>query len=153
MRRFGLFWSGLPLASKLQFLVLGLVLGSVFVNRDLNRQWFGLPLWKITVPMIMGTFVLGRILLPVMLWHPERTQRILYWLGMVVFCVGLYSTTQRWGRLMITHVGLTTAMWLDASCWFWFISEIQMRVVAMLAAESLGADEEGSESVEGGTGR
>lgn len=153
MRRLGLFWSGLPLASKLQFLVLGLILGSVFVNRDLQRQWFGLPLWKITVPLILGTFVLGRILLPVMLWHPERTQRVLYWLGMTVFCIGLYSATQRWGRLMLTHVGLTTAMWLDASCWFWFISEIQARVVAMLATQGQGLDDENSEVVEEETGR
>ncbi len=36
MRRLGFVWSGLPLASKLQFLILGLILGSVFVKRNLN---------------------------------------------------------------------------------------------------------------------
>lgn len=131
MRRFGYFWTGLPLASKLQFVAMGLILGSVFVERDLKLRWFGLPLWQITIPLILGTFLLGRMLLPLMLWRPIPAQRFLYWLGITVFLVGLLSMTQRWGRMMIVHVGLTTAMWLDASCWFWFVSEIQKRTQAM----------------------
>ncbi|MBS0201325.1 MAG: hypothetical protein JSS49_00390 [Planctomycetes bacterium] len=133
MRRLGYFLSGLPLGAKLQFLALGMILGLVFINRDLNprMQWFGLPLWQITVPLILGVFVLGRLLLPLMMWQPKRAQGLLRWLGMLVLGIGLLSMFQWWGRLLIVHVGLTTAMWLDASCWFWFISEIQKRTVAM----------------------
>ena len=133
MQRLGYFVSGLPLASKLQFLALGLILGLVFWNRELNpaMQWFGLPLWQITVPLMLAAFVFGRILLPLMLWKPERAQRLLGWFGMLVMGVGFLSMYQWWGRLMIVHVGLTTALWLDASCWFWFISENQKRLVAM----------------------
>lgn len=131
MRRLGYFWSGLPLSSKLQYLALGLILGTLFVRRDLNpaNRFLGLPLWKITVPLILGTFVLGRLLLPVMLLHPVRAQRVLYLFGMMLFAVGLFIATRK--LVMITHLGMTCAMWLDASCWFWFISEIQLRVAAM----------------------
>jgi len=138
MRRFGYFWSGLPLGSKLQFVALGLILGSVFWNRDLNpaRRWFGRPLWQVTVPLILLMFVLGRLLLPLMLRSPLRTQRALYRFGMLVFVLGIYASTQRWGRLMITHVSLSLAMWLDVSCWFWFISEIQIRAAELLSRQS-----------------
>lgn len=131
MRRLGYFWSGLPLSSKLQYLALGLILGTLFARRDLNpaNRFLGLPLWQITVPLILGTFVLGRMLLPVMLLHPVRTQRVLYLFGITLFAVGLIIATRR--LVMITHLGMTCAMWLDASCWFWFISEIQLRVAAM----------------------
>ena len=131
MRRLGYFWSGLPLSSKLQYLALGLILGTLFARRDLNpaNRFLGLPLWQITVPLILGTFVLGRLLLPVMLLHPVRTQRVLYLFGITLFAVGLFIATRR--LVMITHLGMTCAMWLDASCWFWFISEIQLRVAAM----------------------
>lgn len=135
MQRLRYFWTGLPLASKLQFIALGLILGSVFVNRDLALRWFGLPLWQITTPLILVTIVLGRLLLPWMLRHPQQAQSILSWSGMIVFSLGLVGTMQWWGRLLITHVFLTTAMWLNASCWFWLISEIQRRNALLAEAE------------------
>ena len=147
MRRLGCFWSGLPLASKLQYLLLGLMLGSVFVRRDLNpaNRFLGLPLWQITVPLILGMFVLGRMLLPVMLLHPVRTQRVLYLFGISLFAAGLFLATRR--LVMITHLGMTCALWLDAGCWFWFISEIQLRVAAMKSRQPAPvARERGSES-------
>ena len=149
MRRLGYFWSGLPLSSKLQYLALGLILGTLFARRDLNpaNRFLGLPLWQITVPLILGTFVLGRMLLPVMLLHPVRTRRVLYLFGITLFAVGLIIATRR--LVMITHLGMTCAMWLDASCWFWFISEIQLRVAAMKdRPPALVAQEPGPESTE-----
>ena len=131
MQRLRYFWTGLPLASKLQFIALGLILGAVFVKRDLELRWFGLPLWQITTPLILVTIVLGRLLLPWMLRRPRQAQWILSWSGRIVFVLGLVGTMQWWGRLLITHVFLTTAMWLNASCWFWFSSEIQRRIEAL----------------------
>lgn len=139
MQRLWLFWRGLSLGSKLQYVALGLILATVFVMRDMNprMRWFGLPLWQITLPLILLTFVLGRMLLPLMLWHPTRTQSILSVFGWVIFGLGIVAASQRWGRrLMIVQVGLTTAMWLDASCSFWFVSEIQWRALALVAAQS-----------------
>jgi hypothetical protein len=133
MRRLRDFWAGLSLGSKLQFIFLGLILGSVFVAKDMNprNHVLGVPLWQVTASLILGTFVLGRILLPIMLWHPKRTQWLLFWFGMLVFIVGLIVATLPLRRLLITHLTLTSAMWLDVSCWFWFISEIQRRVKAL----------------------
>ena len=133
MRRLGYFWRGLPLGSKLQFLAMALILGSVFVTQDLRPRprVFGLLLWQVTAPLIISAFVLGRLLLPLMLRHPERAQRILSWFGMTVFLVSLLSINQRWGRIVLTHLGLTFGMWLDVSCWFWFISEIQQRAAKL----------------------
>lgn len=135
MRRLGYFWSGLPLTSKLQFLVMGIILGTLFATKDLNpkNHVLGVPLWKITASMIFGTFVLGRILLPVMLWHPTRTQRVLSLCGIMVFGVGLLIATLPLRRLLITHLSITLALWLDVSCWFWFISEIQWRASRLMA--------------------
>jgi hypothetical protein len=167
MRRLGYFWSGLPLFSKLQYLLLGLVMGTLFVRRDLHpgNQFLGLPLWQITVPLIVATFILGRLLLPVMLLHPVRTQRVLYLFGISLFAAGLYFATRR--LVMITHLGTTCALWLDVSCWFWFISEIQLRAAAMrnrkpgTVARSAGSEfddeegvgEDGEDGKEEGLGR
>lgn len=152
MRRLGDFWAGLSLGSKLQFLVLGLVLGSVFVAKDLNprNHVLGVPLWQVTVPLILGMFVLGRLLLPIMLSHPKRTQWLLFWFGMLVFIVGLIVATLPLRRLLITHLTLTSAMWLDVSCWFWFISEIQRRVSA-LSAQSAASGSSSREPAEADT--
>lgn len=140
IRRLWMFWSGLSLGSKLQYIALGLILGAVFTYRDLNprMRWFGLPLWQITLPLILLTIVMGRLLLPLMLKHPTRTQRFLALFGWLVFGLGILISTQKWGRrLMLVQVGFTTLMWLDLSCWFWFLSEIQLRAAAMLAAQPL----------------
>lgn len=127
MRRIYYFWSGLPLGSKLQFAAMGILLGWIFISIDLKNHLLGIPLWQVTGSLILGTFVTGRLLMPLMVRYPTQAQRALWWFGMLVFCLGLYSSTQAWRRVMIVHLGLTMAMWLDASCWFWFISEVQRR--------------------------
>jgi len=145
MQRLRYFWTGLPLASKLQFVALGLILGAAFVHRDLVLRWFGLPLWQITVPLILMTIVLGRLLLPWMLRNHRRAQWMLSWSGTIVFGLGLLGTMQWWGRLLITHVFLTTAMWLNASCWFWFISELQRQSALItdgVLSDSASADDD-----------
>ena len=124
------FWSGLSLAARLQYIALVLFLGTMFVIRDLDprMRWFGLPLWQITGPLILLMLALGRILLPLMLRSPQRTQRFLSFFGLAVFVLGVVSANQRWGRLLIVYLTLTLALWLDVSCSFWFISEIQRRL-------------------------
>lgn len=133
MRRLVYFWKGLPPASKLQFLAMVLVLGSIFVTKDMHprRRAFGVPLWQVTAPLIVGTFVLARLLLPLMLLSPLRAQRVFSWFGMSIFFVSILSMNQRWGRMLITHLGITIAMWLDVWCWFWFVSEIQWRAALL----------------------
>lgn len=139
MSRIALFWGGLPLGSKLQHVALALILGSVFVTRDLNPRfrWFGLPLWQITAPLILLTIVIGWILLPLMMRNLRRTQRILSALGCFVLILGILLATQRWAlRLMIVQVSMTTLLWLDLSCSFWFISELQLLAMAFRAAQA-----------------
>lgn len=152
MRRFYYFWSGLPLASKLQFVAMGIILGWIFVSIDLKNHLLGIPLWQVTGSLILGTFVVGRLLTPLMMRYPTQAQRALWWFGMLVFCLGLYSSTQAWRRVMIVHLGLTTAMWLDASCWFWFISESQKRATEP-AGPASPANEYGSQFHDEGSGR
>jgi hypothetical protein len=127
MRRLRDFWSGLPILSKLQYVFLAFVLGSLFYYRDLNpkNQFLGQPLWHVTLPLILGTIVLGRLLLPIMRWRPKATMRVLYTFGLAVFLAGLYCAMQGLNRSLLFHFGFTLALWLDASCWFWFISETQ----------------------------
>jgi hypothetical protein len=127
MRRIYYFVSGLPLGSKLQFAAMGMILAWIFISIDLKNHLLGIPLWQVTGSLILGTFVIGRLLMPLMVRYPTQAQRALWWFGMLVFCLGLYSSTLAWRRVMIVHLGLTMAMWLDASCWFWFISEVQRR--------------------------
>ncbi len=130
MRRLGYFWKGLPFTSKLQYLAMLLVLGSIFVRIDLHpgRQAFGVPLWQVTGSLICATFILARLLLPLMMARPILSQRILSWFGMSIFLISLLSMNQRWGRMLITHLGITVGMWLDVWCSFWFTSEIQRRI-------------------------
>jgi hypothetical protein len=134
MRRVLLFWNGLPTTSKLQFFALGLVLGYAFVANDLNpaNRFFGRSLWQFTVPIIFGAFVLARLLLPVMMRFPVRAQQVLNGFGLVVFGVWMFSANQWWGRLILTYFGIIGGMWLDASCWFWFVSEMKQREAILL---------------------
>lgn len=128
MWRLVYFWKGLSLSAKLQYLGMGLLLGWTFVRIDLNNRFMGLPMWQVTVSMIVWTFLLGRLLLPLLMLNPVRSQRMLSWFGMLIFLLGLYIATQPWRGKKIVHLVLTQALWLDVSCWFWLISEIQMRL-------------------------
>jgi len=134
MRRVLLFWTGLPTSSKLQFAALGLILGYAFVSNDLNpaNKFLGRSLWQFTVPMILGAIILGRMLLPAMLRYPERAQQVLNGFGLLVFGVWIVSANQWWGRLIVTYFGIIGGMWFDASCWFWFVSEMKHREAVLL---------------------
>ncbi len=143
MRRPYWFWSSLPLAAKLQYFGLALILGYNFVAIDLRagNLWFGAPIWMITVPVMAIMILLGRLLLPLMMAHPARAQQFLQAFGLTVFGVWLLSQGQRWGRLHLTYVSLIGGLWLEAACSFWFISEvgrrhelIQAQMSEMLAA-------------------
>ncbi|MFO1044757.1 MAG: hypothetical protein U0941_23540 [Planctomycetaceae bacterium] len=133
MRRLGYFWKGLPFTSKLQYLAMLLVLGSIFVQIDMHpaRRAFGLPLWKVTGSLICASFVLARLLLPLMMARPILSQRILSWFGMSIFLFSLISMNQRWGRMLVMHLTITVGMWLDVWCSFWFTSEIQRKIAAL----------------------
>ena len=147
MRRLGYFWKGLPFTSKLQYLAMLLVLGSIFVQIDLHpgRKAFGLPLWQVSGSLICATFILARLLLPLMMARPILSQRILSWFGMSIFLISLLSMNQRWGRMLITHLGITVGMWLDVWCSFWFTSEIQRRI-AMLQDGLGSADDDADDN-------
>jgi hypothetical protein len=131
MRRLRYFWSGLPSTSKLQFFVLALILGSAFISNDLNPKFkaFGFKLWQVTVPMICGTILMGRLLMPVMMWNPSRAERMLSGFGLLVFALWIYSSIQK-AQVVGIYLSAIGALWLDASCWFWFISEIRLRDAA-----------------------
>lgn len=135
MNRIRDFWSGLTLAQRLQCLVMGLILGTLFVFNDLNprNRILEIPLWQVTVPVILSAILLGRLLLPVMLWAPSRTQQLLSISGFMIFGLSLYAGMQGFGRIILVHLCYTLAMWLDVSCWFWFSSEIQRLAARMLA--------------------
>jgi len=151
MRQVGYFWTALPFASKLQYLAFGLVLGALFYQRDLNpaNRAFGQPLWHVTGVVIVLMILLGRLLLPVMLAVPDRTRWVLSGLGLGLFAMSLYLATRR--LILLTHLAMTAALWLDASCWFWFISESQRRA-ALLAAHALDNDSDLDDSDSGDAG-
>ncbi len=151
MRRPYLFWSGLPLASKLQFFAVGLILGYwLWID-------FQFGLLKLALPIAFAMLAVSRLLLPLMMAHPERAQQVLNGFGLATFAVWLIGRDQMWGRLIVTHLGLTAAMWLDLGCWFWFVSEIKLREERLLrqltelrlsSTESLDEDFEGNAHVE-----
>lgn len=109
----------------MQQAVLALVLGYNFAAIDLNpvNRLFGAPLWMTTVPIILAMIVLGRLLLPLMMAHPGRSQQILHGLGLVIFGAWLFGRGQWWGALVITYLALIGGLWLEAACSFWFVSE------------------------------
>lgn len=144
MWRLVYFWKGHSLSAKLQYLAMGLLLGWTFVRIDLNNRFMGLPMWQVTVSMIVATFVLGRVLLPLLMLNPQRSQRLLSWFGMLIFLMGLYIATQPWRGKKVVHLALTEALWLDVSCWFWLISEIQMRLTRPVLA-SAGSDDDNND--------
>ena len=146
MQRLRYFWSALPLWSKLQYLVLAAFLAYTFVSIDLNprKQAFGLKLWQVTLPMICGTILLGRLLLPVMMWNPRRAEQALTGFGLLIFALWVFKRALNL-RLVITYLGLMGGLWLDASCWFWFLSEVRRReaeLMDQLAGQTAEASEE-----------
>jgi len=129
MGRFRAFWSGLSWFSRLQYLILAAILALVFWLKDLNPKntLLGRPLWQFTVVLILFTIGVSRLLLPMMIWRPQWTSRILSTFGLGLFVAGYYGATQWWGRTLLAHFGFTMGLWLDAGCWFWFISELRGR--------------------------
>jgi hypothetical protein len=138
MRRLYWFWSSLPLAAKLQYFALVLILGYNFVAIDLRpaNKLFGAPIWMTTVPLMMTMIVVGRLLLPWMMAHPVRAQQLLHGFGLTVFGVWLFSQGQWWGRAILTYLSLMAGLWLEAACSFWFVSEAGRRQELMLAQMS-----------------
>ena len=136
MRRVIWFLRALPLGAKLQQAVLLLILAYNFTMIDLNpaNRLFGSPLWMTTVPIIVAMIVLARLLLPVMMAHPQRTQQFLQALGLIVFGAWLLGKNQWWGQMVVTYLGLIGGLWLEAAASFWFVSEIQRRQELALAA-------------------
>lgn len=121
LKRAWLFWSGLPLASKLMFTAVFLLLG-YWISVDIQFN-----LWPVTLPLIGGAILLSRLLLPLMMKYPDRAQQFLGLLGLSI--MGAYLLCQRewWWRTVFAHFGRTAALWFHTSCYFWFISEIKLR--------------------------
>ncbi|MEK6261095.1 MAG: hypothetical protein AABP62_21055 [Planctomycetota bacterium] len=138
MRRLYWFWSSLPMAARLQFFVLALILGYNFVAIDLSpaNRLFGAPFWMTTVPLIVTMIAVGRLLLPLMMAYPLRAQQVLHGFGLAVFGVWLLSQGQWWGRSVIVYLSLIAGLWLEAACSFWFVSEVGRRQELMLAQMS-----------------
>ncbi len=136
MRRVLWFLRALPLRAKLQQTVLLLILAYNFTMIDMNpaNRLFGSPLWMTTVPIIVAMIVLARLLLPLMMAHPQRTQQFLQALGLIVFGAWLLGKNQWWGQMVVTYLGLIGGLWLEAAASFWFVSEIQRRQELALAA-------------------
>ncbi len=135
MQRLVWFLRALPLAAKLQQAVFVLILAYNFTMIDLNpaNQLFGSPLWMTTVPIIVAMIVLARLLLPMMMAHPQRTQQFLRGLGLMVFGTWLFGQNQWWGRMVVTYLGLIGGLWFEAAASFWFVSEMQRRQELMLS--------------------
>ncbi len=136
MRRVIWFLRALPLGAKLQQAVLLLILAYNFTMIDLNpaNRLFGSPLWMTTASIIVAMIVLARMLLPVMMAYPQRTQQFLQALSLIVFGAWLLGKNQWWGRMVVTYLGLIGGLWLEAAASFWFVSEIQRRQELAMAA-------------------
>ena len=135
MQRLVWFMRALPLGAKMQQAVFALILAYNFTVVDLNpaNRFLGSPLWMTTVPIILAMIVLARLLLPVMMAHPQRAQQFLQAFGLVVFGVWLLSSGQWWGRLILTYFCLIGGLWFEAAASFWFVSEMQRRQELILA--------------------
>lgn len=138
MRRIIWFLRALPLGAKLQQAVFALILAYNFIAIDLNpiNRLFGSPLWMTTVPIIIAMIVLSRLMLPLMMAHPHRSQQFLQGFGLVIFGVWLFGRSQWWGALVITYLGLVAGLWLEAAASFWFVSEIQRRQELVMSSLS-----------------
>ena len=107
-----------------------LILGYNFAVVDLNpaNRFFGEPLWKTTVPIIVAMVVLSRLLLPVMMLRPARTQQVLHALGLLTFGVWLFVTLQRGGMPLLLYLAdIVAGFWFVSAASFWFVSENQRR--------------------------
>lgn len=121
LRRPWLFCASLPLASKLMFLAVFLLLG-YWMSVDIQTGY-----WRVTVPLIGGAVLLSRLLLPLMIRFPERAQQVLGLLGLVIMGLYLLCQNEWWWRTVLAHLGRTAMLWFHTSCYFWFVSEIKLR--------------------------
>ena len=135
MQRIVWFLRALPLGAKLQQAVVVLILVYNLTVIDMNpvNRLFGSPLWMTTVPIILAMIVLARLLLPVMMARPVRSQQFLQALGLIVFGVWLLSRGQWWGGLILTYLGIIAGFWFEAAASFWFVSEMQRRQELVLS--------------------
>lgn len=128
MRRLAYFWSGLSWSSRLQFLALAIFLGYRIAVIDLNprNKILGLALWQVTIPLILVAITTARVLLPAMMRNPGLSERLLQGLGLLVFAAWILAAFMG-PQIVLAYLAMTFVLWLDASCWFWFLSEIRMR--------------------------
>ena len=150
MQRIVWFLRALPPGAKLQQAVVVLILVYNLTMIDMNpaNRLFGLPLWMTTLPIIISMIVLARLLLPVMMARPVRTQQFLHAFGLIVFGVWLLSRGQWWGGKILTYLGIIAGFWFEAAASFWFVSQMQRLHEAIMAAEEFLANHEPSDSDE-----
>jgi hypothetical protein len=121
MRRLSLYLGTLSWWSRLQVLVLLIILGFQ-AQVDIKHG-----IWPVTVFIVFVTVLIGWLLKPLMVAHPRTAYRIWSSFGIVFLITFLLCHKQWWWRTVAAHFGREFALWLELSCGYWFISELRLK--------------------------
>ena len=121
MRRLWLFLGSLPWGSRLMMLLMAIILV------DYARYDFQAGNWPVTVGIILFAWLIGWLLKPVMIAHTRTTFKIWSSFGVVFLITFVLANKQWWWHTMLAHYAREFAMWLEFSCGYWFISEVQLQ--------------------------
>lgn len=121
MRRLLLFIGALRWGARLQMVAVVMMLG-LYAWLDYQKGY-----WPVTIAVALTAWLIGWLLKPLMVAHPRRTTWIWNILGILVLIFILFAHRQRWWRLLITRFAKQFFLWLDVSCGYWFLSELQLQ--------------------------
>ena len=136
MKRLYLFLKALPLGSRLQILVVVLLIG--------YHAWidFQHGYSAVTMGIFVVALLIGWLLKPLMTANPRRTAKVLSAFGIVVFGFYVLARHEWWWRTRAAHFSREFVMWLDLSCAYWFISETQLQQQSLTLTDVDARDDE-----------
>jgi hypothetical protein len=121
MKRLFLFWGAVSWGARLQMVAVALILGWY--------AWldFQMGNWPVTIGIIVVAFSIAHRLKPVMIANSEMTHKIWSTFGVAFITTYFLAHQQWWWRTLLAHYVREFVMWLDFSCGYWFISELQLQ--------------------------
>lgn len=120
MRRLFLYLRGLSWGACLQLLVVAMILGRLaWIDFQIGRS-------SVTIGIALTSWLIGWLLKRVMVANPQRTSKTLNVVGFVVLAFYVLTWKQWWWRLRLAHYASEFVLWLDFSCGYWFVSELQL---------------------------
>ena len=123
MHRLSLLYRSFSVTTRLQlFCVLLLVGWYIWIDFEAGK-------WPVSIGIILISFALARLMLPLMMRFSQITQFVWSTIGFAFLVTHFVARHEPWWNTWLAHFIREFVIWLALWCAYWFISEIQLQGV------------------------